>query len=74
MTAPQVCRRKQWPGRGRRILNLPADYRDQDLNKGSLKMVLKLYPKLIWPGVKPGIKIKIPNQPYAEKSSPVLKW
>ena len=73
MTAPQVCHRKQWPGRDLRILNLPADYRDQDLNKGSLKMIPKLYLKLIRPGVKPGIKVKIQNQPCAEKSSPVLK-
>ena len=36
-------------------------------------MIPKLYLKLIRPGVKPGIKVKIPNQPYAEKSSPVLK-
>ena len=52
---------------------MPADYRDQDLNKGSLKMIPKLYLKLIRPDVKPGIKVKIPNKPYAEKSSPVLK-
>mgnify|MGYP007049818622 CR=1 FL=1 len=59
--------------RARGSLIYPADYRDQDLNKGSLKMMPRLYLRLIRPGVKSGIKVKILHQPYAEKSSPVLK-